>query len=99
MIKRNFQKETIWVLIYCAPKFRTVYLVKLPVLGLQWEPKILVLAPSVLVLHGFTYLHTKAGSWARLYIHALENGANLLAAANCRRYDVSSAQSLYPKSS
>ena len=64
MIKRNFQKETIWVLIYCAPKFRTVYLVKLPVLGLQWEPKILVLAPSVLVLHGFIYLltHQQLGS-------------------------------------
>ena len=86
------------LLIYCAPKFSTVYL-GTTVLGLQQAPKNSVLAPSVLVLHGFTYLHTKAGSWARLYIHALENGANLLAAANCRRYDVSSAQSLYPKSS
>ena len=45
------------LLIYCAPKFSPWYLIKWPVLSLQWSPK--NLAPSVLVLNEQTYFfHT-----------------------------------------
>jgi hypothetical protein len=49
---------------------------------------------------GMNLIHRCAlQSMQAVALPALENGANLLAAANCRRYDVSSAQSLYSKSS
>ena len=40
--------------IHDAPKLSTVYVVKLPVLSLQRAPENSVLAPSVLVLYGYS---------------------------------------------
>ena len=39
------------LLVYDASKLNTVYVVKSPVLGLQWAPEYSVLVPSVQVLH------------------------------------------------
>ena len=54
-LNKNFQKKIDTLLIYGAPKFSTVYLVKWPVLSLQRAPENLVLAPSVLVLYAQSY--------------------------------------------